>query len=395
MKKLTKYINEIYICFRNETKIITKDFDIFLITSLAILIYGMIYSYSYGSEVLQKVPIAFVDMDNSVSSHEFKRKLGSTQNVDLKYGTTNFEQAKQLMLDKKVNGIVYIKRGFSKDINTNKTAYLSVYCDVSYFLAYKQFFTAVNHVMLDINKNIKYERYLMAGHGMDKASFMSQPVDTKGYFLYNTPQGYGGFLMPAILILIIQQTILIACSLVHGKIREYNMIDSVYGYTSTQKYSASSIVLGRSLFYLISNLVTWLLIIIFVYYIFQLPDNGSIWEIYALIIPYILSSTFLAIGISTLMRYRESAIIYIFFASLPFLLLSGISWPYEGMPEFWVMFAKLLPSTSAINGFTGLQSMGANISNIAINYSTLWVLTSVYFVFAVICYRLKITKRKH
>lgn len=393
MKKIIKYIGDIYTSFINEAKIILSDFDIFLVASFAILIYGFIYSYSYSPEILQKVPIAFVDMDNSTYSRELYQKLQSTQNINVKYSVTSMEEAKELMLDREVNGIFYIKHGFANDINSNKTAYFSVYCDLSYFLAYKQFFMAVNLVMLDMNKDIKLERYLLSGKDAKTAEFLSQPVNTQSEFLYNKYEGYGSFLMPAILILIIQQTILLACGMVFGKIRETNSLSRIYQNSLQHSYSASSIVFGRSIFYVISNLFTWWLVMAFIYYIFELPANGNIWEIFALIIPYILSSAFLGIGLSTLLKYKESSILYIFFSSLPFLLLSGISWPQQGMSDFWIAFSKLIPSTSAIDGFVRMQTMGASIDNVYDSYITLWILTFVYFVFAVFCFRIKITKK--
>lgn len=392
MKCIIKFITEIYSSFIRESTIILKDKDILLVASFAIIIYGFIYTYSYGSEILEKVPIVVVDKDNSSSSRELIRKLESTQNVNVLYSAGGMEEAKELMLSREVHGIVYIKNGFTRDIYKNETAYMSVYCDGSYFLAYKQFFMAVNEVMLDMNEDIKYNRYLLSGQNIRQAEFLSQPVEMHNEFLYNKNQGYASFIIPAILILIIQQTILISCGMVFGKIKEHNSLNEVYGYKGGKMYNAFAIVLGRSVFYIISNLLTWGFILTIIYPIFQLPENGNSLEIIAFILPYILSSCFLAIGISTFLGYRESSILYVFFSSLPLLLLSGISWPVEGMSNFWIAFSKLFPSTSAINGFTRLETMGANMNDVASSYSNLWILTLVYFVFAVVSYQYKVIK---
>ena len=394
MNKITKFFNDTYISFINESKIIFSDFGILLVASMAILIYGILYSYSYSTEVLQKVPIVVIDNDNSKQSHDFLTALESSPNIIIKYNAADMAQAKELVLDQKAHGIIYVEKGFGSNILSNKTAYFATYSDASYFLAYKQFFMAVADVMFDLSENIKYKRYVMSGQSSHVAEFMSQPVDVNEQFLYNKSQGYGSFLMPAVLILIIQQTILIACGMVYGKAREHKSINKLLFDKDGNNYSAGAIVLGRSFYYLLSNLITWVVIIAIVYPLFHFPNNGNIWEVFTFVIPYILSSSFIGIFTSTFFRYKESSILYIFFSSILLLLLSGISWPHQGMPEIIVWFSYIFPSTSAINGFSRLETMGANMTHVTTQYYMLIALSVVFYIVATIRYSLVIKKYK-
>lgn len=386
MNRIKRYLSEIYDSAMIEAKAVFSDFGILLVAVLAILIYGVIYSYSYSAEILLEVPIAIVDLDQSVSSKEFIQTVDRSPNVKVSYRAESLEEAKELLLNNKVYGILFVKEDFGKDIMKTDATYFAIYADASYFLAYKQFFIAANEAMLAFNQNLKIERLMLKGADSHKAEFVSSPVKIGSQFLYNRFQGYGSFLMPAILILILQQTILLSSGMVSGKFREKGLFDTIYFRDGMRRFSKVSIVLGRSLFYVVINLFLWFVVMTSIYNLFDFPNNGDIKEVFALIIPYLLSSSFLGIAISTLFRYKESPLLYVFFTSVPFILISGISWPREGMNEIMVWISKLIPSTNAIDGFVRLQTMGANMNHIVSDYTTLWILCPLFFVLAILGY---------
>ncbi len=384
---MKSFLRDTYTSFVNEAKIIFADFGILLVASAAIIIYGFIYSYAYSPEVLHRVPTVIVDLDQSELSQRFVEAVSSSPSIDVCAEVQNLEQAKELVLDREAYAILYLERDFGERILSNETAYFSSYSDASYFLAYKQFFMATNEVMLQFNKDIKQHRYMMGGASYHDAQFLSQPVDFSARFLYNKSQGYGSFLMPAILMLIIQQTILIACGMVFGKAREHGALPKLLFGKDGRPLNSAAIVLGRSIYYTLSNLLTWSIVLALIYPTFGLIDNGNVFETMLFVLPYILSSAFLGIFISTLLKQRESSILYIFFSSIPFLFLSGISWPMDGMPAFWTIFARLIPSTSAIEGFATLETMGAGLEYAKEQFYTLWLMVPVTFIAAWLRYR--------
>ena len=97
------------------------------------------------------------------------------------------------------------------------------------------------------------------------------------------------------------------------------------------------------------------------------------------LLPYLLSCIFLGIALSTLFRYRENSLLLLLFTSIPFLMLSGASIPKECMPEWLYAIGKVVPSSSGVDGFVRIQTMGATLSEVSVQWCTLWVLTAVYF----------------
>jgi ABC-2 type transport system permease protein len=100
--------------------------------------------------------------------------------------------------------------------------------------------------------------------------------------------------------------------------------------------------------------------------------------------------------LSCLVRYRENVILLVVFTSLPFLFLSGISWPQSSIPGMWQGIAALIPSTFGVRGFVRMNSMGATLADIKTEYQALWIQVVVYFFMTCIVYRFQIIQaRRH
>ena len=93
-------------------------------------------------------------------------------------------------------------------------------------------------------------------------------------------------------------------------------------------------------------------------------------------------------------RGREKTIILFAFMSVPLLFVSGISWPGSGIPVFWKLVSYLFPSTFGINGYVRINTMGANLNQVATEYHVLWLQTGIYFIITCLVYRWQILMSK-
>lgn len=138
------------------------------------------------------------------------------------------------------------------------------------------------------------------------------------------------------------------------------------------------------------NAVTLFYILGLHYKLFHFPTNGHTADIIAFLIPYLLSCIFLGIAVSTLFQRREQSIMLLLWCSIPALMLSGASVPREAMPEWLYRFGQILPSSSGVEGFIRLQSMGASFSDVLHEVRILWILTIVYGGFAAVGIHLRL-----
>ena len=83
------------------------------------------------------------------------------------------------------------------------------------------------------------------------------------------------------------------------------------------------------------------------------------------------------------------------FTSVPLMFISGISWPKSAIPEYWVWFGKLFPSSFGIDGFVKINNTGATLSEVLPEFWGLWILVAVYFIVACLLYKIEYRKLKN
>lgn len=366
---------------RNEFRYIFSDAGVILIAVGALFIYSIFYALAYKNEVLRKIPVAVVDNDRTTSSRSLVRMFDASPNLDVRYKATSLEEAKTLFFDRKVYGVVVIPADYERKILRTEKVDVAIYADASYFLMYRQVFQDVVAGVGTTAAGVEWMRFVSKGIPSSQARTLSDPVTFTARNLFNPYAGYGTFIMPAIIMVIVQQTLLIGIGMVGGTWRERRLYKKLTP-CGERRLSVLPIVLAKALTYLIIYTFTLSAILIVHYRIFGYPMNGDPRQIVLFLIPYVLSCIFLGLALSSLFRYRENSLLTLLFTSIPFLLLSGASLPVECMPRWLYLAGKVIPSSSGVDGFVRLQTMGATLSEVSVQYKILWVLTLLYFFLA-------------
>lgn len=374
MRRLNNYIEVL----KSELKFMIRDEGVMLIMLGAIFIYSTLYSLAYHNQILNKLPVAVIDNSQSGASREFIRAFEASPNVDVKYQPTDMESAKKLFFERKVYGIMLIPADFEVHAANNTQATVALYADASYFLMYKQTFIAFTSAMMDSNVKLEVSRFMQSGMSEREAIAIAEPVAVNTQVLFNPMGGYATFVMPAIMILILQQTLLLGIGIIGGTQREKKLYLN-YKDADDKPFSTLEVLFGKLSAYFLFSVVICVAVFGSYYKILGYPIKSDDLQTLLFFIPYILSCSLLGIALSTTFRYRETAILVLVAWSLPFLLISGVSFPKEGIPPFLYNLGQLLPSSSAINGFNRLHVMGASIRDIIHEYNILWILSIVYF----------------
>lgn len=375
-----------YIC-QKELKAVFKDQGVLIFFLLVPLAYPLLYAFIYTGEVVREVPAAVVDMNKSTLSREFIRKVDATPDVKIQSHCADMEEAKLLLKESKVYGVIYIPESFSSDITKGIQTQVTLYCDMSGMLYYKAILTASTEVSLKMNKAIKVKR---AGNTTDRQDEISSaPITYEAVNLFNPQAGYASFLLPAVLILIIQQTLLLGVGLSAGTARENNRFRDLVP-LSRQYQGTLRIVLGKSSAYFIIYAIVSAYILCVVPKIFSLVQIAQAGTLAAFILPYVLSCIFFAMTCSIFIHHREACMMIYVFTSVPLLFISGVSWPGSAIPAFWRVISWIFPSTFGINGYIAINSMGATLDQVLPEFRALWVQTGVYFLTTCIVYRRQI-----
>ena len=214
--RFQKKFREFASVLRNEYRNIFCDAGVLLIAVGAIFIYSTAYSLAYKNEVLRDVPVAVVDNSRTPSSRQLIRSFDATPNVNVVYKPASLDEAKKLFLERKVNGIIVIPGDYEKKLMRTEKVNLAIYADASYFLMYRQVFFDIMGSIGHSNSNVEWLRFVSKGVSSKQAEALSNPVSISVRNMYNPYLGYATFIMPAILMVIIQQTLLIGIGMVGG-----------------------------------------------------------------------------------------------------------------------------------------------------------------------------------
>ncbi len=387
MKKTKRFLNHISAFWYDELRIIFHDWGAILVFFVAILAYTVIYSLAYQNEVLREIPVALVDLDHSASSRRWARMIDASEQIHITIKPTSLQEARDLFYQDKVKGIVLIPSEFEKQLLAGRQAMIPVYCDASYFLYYKQVYTGVISTLTHFNGTIKVQKTMMGGNGYQQAIAASEPISFHYHYLFNPSGGYGSFVMPGIILIILQQTLLIGIGLLGGTTRERNYFNHNLG-DKVIPGGATSAVLGKALAYITVYIFTSIYALVWVYHWFGYPDKGEGITIILLMLPYLLSVAMMGLAISVLFKERVDALMFMVFLSPVVLFLSGLSWPATSIPPALYQLGKVFPSTHAVPAFIRVRSMGASKVDIGYELSILWLQVFVYFVLAVISFSL-------
>lgn len=357
---------------------IFKDGGAMLILFGAMLIYGTLYPLIYAPQVVRKFPVAVVDLDNTPPSRKLTRMLDATPEADVRYSAQSLDEAKALFLDRKVYGVLYIPEGYQKRMLAGEQNHVSLYADGGYFLLYSDFLGAVGEVVVAAGAEVQVGTFLAGGMNRQQAEWMAQPVAYDVNMLYNPYGGYATAILPPVLILIAQQLLLVGIGMVGGTWYERGT------WRKFRDYSATRLTFAKATAYLFLYIPLMLYIFSFQYKFFGYPMKGNHWDLLLVFVPYLLSVIFLGLTFGALFRRRETSMMMLIVTSVFFLIISGISWPAEGMPGWIYALGRMVPSSSGIDALVRIRTMGGTLSDVAPEMITLWVLTGVYGLTAVL-----------
>lgn len=382
--KLKDWISDIAFVFKTECKRVLHDDGVMLIFIAAGFGYPLLYNVMYHNGVLEDTPIAVVDCSNSSHSRRYVREMDATRELCIAKQCATMDEAKQLLRERKVNGIVYFPEDFGKKIESLQTATLSIYADMSSFLYYKNLMLGANFVMLDEIKNIEIRRYEEAGMDGATISQLTTAIPYEENNPYNKTFSYTIFFLSAVFFLVIQQVMFFGMAMAAGTMRE-NGLSFVKERGMVHGWGVGRIVIGRGLLYWLLFMVIGLYIAYIVPGLFHFPMRGNFWQILALLAIFVTDCVFFAMTWSTLITRREAALILLLFVSPILIFLTGFSWPECAFPPIWKMFSYLFPTTLGCRAFINMNTAGCDLKMVLGLIQGLLVQTAVYMVLACVC----------
>lgn len=373
-----KWLADVADVFRCEFGLLRRDAGVLLFFFGLPLFYPIVYTLIYNPEMVRDIPIAVVDLSHTAESRSLTRHLDATSAIAVNYRCANMAEARDLMARGEIYGILEIPRDYARDIGRGTTAHADFYSDMSLLLRYRTFVGALTDVQLETCTEITANKLNAAG-----ISSSGLPISNRSHFMGDPEEGYASFIIPGIVILILQQSMLLGITMIGATSRERRRFYSGRDPLRPEHYGPGATVWGRALVYFLCYVPMTIYILHWIPEIFGLPHYGSATDYLLLMVPMLLATAFMGQVLIYIVREREMAFIIFVFSSVIFLFLSGMVWPRYAMSTPWLLCGDIIPGVWGIEGFIRINNNGASLADVAAPYCRLWGLVVLYFVAAV------------
>ena len=380
---ILKWLNDVAYVWRQEMKQVFRDEGVLIFFIIVPLVYPLLYSWIYNNEVIHEVPVAVVDQSHSQLSRQFIRMCDASPDVHVTYYAEDLDDAQSLVSRQVVKGIYLIPEDFATKLNRMEQGTVSVYCDMALMLTYKAIYQTA--MMVSQQMGAEIQKQVSGNYTAREDMITTRPLDFEDVPIFNPSAGYGSSILPAVLILILQQTLVLGIGLAAGTARERNRYGDLIPIHPCYS-GVGRIVSGKALAYLMVYAVMGAFLTLVVPRLFHFPQLASWQNMLAMMTPYVLACVFFGMTVSCLVRYRENVMLIVVFVSLPLLFLSGISWPQSNIPGYWQGVSWLFPSTYGVRAFVRMNTMGGTLGDVAPELRYLWIQVAAYMGAACLVY---------
>ncbi len=337
--------------FLQTLKGIFTDIGPLLLIVLAPLLYGFLYPWPYSNQLARQIPVAIIDHDNTNLSRQITRYAMASPNLQVQMASS-VEEAKDLFWQGKIDGYMVIPRDLKRDVLYKREATVSVATTGSYALLNEGVSMGFAKSIGTLSVGLSIKELGARGQSLPQAYFTSNPLSLTIQTHYNPSEGYSSYVVPAVAIIILHQTLLMGVALMVGTWYEKKLAK-----TRLRVWLGRIAALSIIGYLMMGFYFGWL------FYLNNYTRAGNLWG--ASLLGLVLVPTIVILGAlcGLWMKNRERAVQVILFTSLPMYFLSGVSWPSEGLPTALQYIRWALPSTSGIHASLLYNQLGAPIAS--------------------------------
>ncbi len=374
-KKIKFHIRELFMVYCREFKLVVHDKGIMLFFIFIPFLYPVIYSLIYNPELVRDVRVVVVDHDRTPASRELVRKIDACQEASVIGYAPDLDEARRAMDEHKCYGILEVPDGFARRIGRGETADAVMYCEMSLLLRYRGLLVAATNVAQEMGAELQHQKINtiapLASTVMD-----GDLLPVHNISMGNISGGFDSFIMPAIVVLILHQCLILVSGMAGGARMENRRMT---GYDSFSKApSVLMTMIGQSLCYMTMIFLPMMFLIHYVPLIFLFPMESNVFDEFVFLTPMVIACLGVGYIVQGFVWERESIFPLWVVTSVVFLFLSGITWPRYAMSWPWDWFSDIIPATWGVDGFVRMNTNGATLAQVRQPYVNLWILAGVY-----------------
>lgn len=367
-------MKEVLEILKREIRNVSKDSSLFLILLLAPILYAFMYGSIYLNKGEEKVRLALIDNDGTAISRTLTQQLNSTPMIEI-VPSSNISEAQEMMFQGEVQGYFYIQSGFEKNIFLLKQTNVNLVLNASRFLPSSDLLSTATKVCLTVGAGVRKTYFNKQGMGEDEAMKMTNPINMDYRPLYNSSMTYGAFLLPGLLAIILQQTLLIGVAAAFTSEREEKKLLNLY---QISKQSISKMIFGKSLLYFVVFMIFGFFFSVVNFSVFDVEVRGNYFDLAVVSALFIATIIVFGMLIGSFFKTKLFAFQVLVFSSYPIFLITGYSMPYQALPRFVQILSDALPTSPFLKTYISIVQAGGSLSD---NLSSVIHLVVLWIVF--------------
>ena len=348
-----------------EWKLFYTDPAAVLLLVVAGVLYAFYYPTPYINQTVSKVPVAVVDLDNTAMSRELTRMATAAQQIEVKAVYADRRQAEESMSRDEIYGFMVIPEDMEKNIRNHEQVSVNIFTHGAYVMLHGAIGTAFSTCALTLGATNKVKQIALGKQVPSaKAIAMRDPIPISIQTLYNSSGSYSNYVVPSVLVVILQQSLIIGICVLGGS-RAHRRFRKKFRDSPVENESVLCRYFGRSLAYFLHYCSFILFYHCIIYNLFDFPRRGEVLPMVVFSIVFLASTINLGMVVSQVFLRRESSMQLFLYLSIPILFLANFSWPSYLMPHWMTALSYILPSTFAVPAWLSIEQMGGDIYDVA------------------------------
>ena len=363
-----------------EWKLFVTDPAAVLLLVVAGILYAFYYPTPYIYQTVSEVPVAVVDLDHSGKSRELVQMAMAAQQIHVTAVYGDMAEAENAMAREDIFGFMVIPEDMEKDLRRGDQITLNIFTHGAYVMLHGAIGTAFSTCALTLGATQKVRQIALSKQvPSTKAMAMRDPFPISIQTMFNNTGSYSNYVVPCVLILILQQSLVIGIGILGGA-RAHRRFRKKFRDSEVENESMTYRYFGRSLAYFLHYCCFILFYHCVIYNLFNFPRRGELLPMAVFAVVFLFAVINFGMVISQIFLRRETSMQLFLYLSIPILFLANFSWPRYLMPTAMQTLSYILPSTFAVPAWLSIEQMGGDIYDVAPKLYALSIQAVIYLV---------------
>lgn len=326
---------------------------------LYILLFGYIASFN-----LDRVPYALCNQSSSALASEFVQLIDNNRIFQRVATFHSVGEIAKAIDESNALLVVVIPETFSQDLHNKKTTSIQVLIDGRNSTTAQLAAGYLSTIAENFNLKV-----------------LAMEDQLSARLLFNQNAITQWFIMPGLIVMLSMLQVLILSALSVAREREQGTFEQLL----VSPYRTIDLLLAKAYIPMIIGLFQGTLIFLVDLFWFKIPLAGSVFNIYLVLIVFVISVVGLGLAISASSNTMQQALLWVFVFMVPMVLLSGLFAPVENMPQWLQLLTFADPLRFALVAIRRVYLVGIGSSEILL---IMWPVVGIAFITLPLAYYL-------